>query len=210
MLNLPNVTLIALGSTNIIGMINALEKSQKGIKWGAIKLITEIQCNTIDQWNRAIVFDLRHFVDTEFCMLVHPDGFVVHPESWKEEFLNYDYIGAPWPLPTDPFSYRTPDGEIVRVGNSVSIRSKALLELPYQMEVAWRSYFGNTHEDGFLTCHNRRIFQHMGARYAPIEVAKYFSRELDIPENEDVEFPFAFHLHDTQPGRNIRYKNLVI
>ena len=210
MLELPNVTLIAFGSTNIEGMYNALQRSQEGIKWGAVKLITEIQCNTIDEWNHAIVFNLRHFVDTPFCMLIHPDGFVVNPESWRSEFLNYDYIGAPWPLPTDDYSYRTPDGEIVRVGNSVSIRSKDLLELPYALEVAWRPYYGNTNEDGFLTCHNRRLFQHFGARYAPLEIAKYFSRELDIPENADVENPFAFHMHDTNPGRNEKYRALMV
>jgi len=209
MLKLPNVTLIALGSTNILGMVNALEYSSRNIEWGAVKLVTEIKCNSIDEWNHAIVFDLRRYVDTDFCMLVHPDGFVVNPESWRDEFLNYDYIGAPWPLPTDDYSYRTPDGEIVRVGNSVSIRSKALLELPYQTEVAWRTYFGNTNEDGFLTCHNRRLFQHFGARYAPIEVAKYFSREMEIPENQDVDKPFAFHTHDTKIGRNEQYKHLI-
>ncbi len=209
MLELPQVTLIALGSVNIIGMANALEYSSKNIKWGAVKLI-ELNCPTIDDWNKAIVFELYKYVDTPFCMLIHPDGFVVNPNSWRDEFLNYDYIGAPWPLPSDNFSYRTPDGELVRVGNSVSIRSKALLELPYKMEVAWRAYFGNTNEDGFLTCHNRRLFQHMGAKFAPIEVAKHFSREMDIPENIDVESPFAFHMHDTQPGRNEQYRELMI
>jgi hypothetical protein len=210
MLQLPNVTLIALGSTNVLGMANALERSSRDIKWGAVKLITEVQCNSIDEWNHAIVFELRKFVDTDFCMLVHPDGFVVNADSWRPEFLNYDYIGAPWPLPSDDYSYRTPDGEIVRVGNSVSIRSKEMLHLPYQLEVVWRSYFGNTNEDGFLTCHNRRLFQHYGARYAPIEVAKYFSREMDIPENADVESPFAFHMADNYPGRNEKYRALMI
>ncbi len=209
MLELPDVTLIAVGSINVIGMANALEHSSRNIKWGAIKLITEIHCNNIDEWSHAIIFDLRKYVDTKFCMLVHPDGFVVNADSWRPEFLDYDYIGAPWPLPNDDYSYRTPDGEIVRVGNSVSIRSKEMLELPYQLELAWKPYFGNYNEDGFLTCHNRRLFQHFGARFAPIEVAKYFSRELDLPENADVEKPFAFHLHDTKIGRNQEYKHLV-
>ena len=43
MLELPQVTLIALGTKNVEGMYNALQQSQKGIKWGAVKLITEIQ-----------------------------------------------------------------------------------------------------------------------------------------------------------------------
>lgn len=205
MLEIPNCTLVALGTRDIEGMYSALDKSQQGIKWGAVKLITEIPCPTMDDWNKAIIYDLRRFIETEFCMLVHPDGFVVNPESWRPEFLDYDYIGAPWPLPTDDYSYRTPDGEIVRVGNSVSIRSKKMLNLPFDLEFAWRSYFGNTHEDGFLTCHNRRILQHFGCRFASIEVAKWFSRELDIPENADVENPFAFHLHKMNPGRNVQY-----
>lgn len=210
MIKIPNCTLVALTTVNIPAHIVALENSCKGIEWGAVKLITELPIKNIDEWNHAIVFDLRKFIDTEFCMLIHADGFVVNPDSWRPEFLNYDFIGAPWPLPVDPFSYRTPDGEIVRVGNSVSIRSKNMLELPYQLEVVWRPYYGNTNEDGFLTCHNRRLFQHWGARYAPIEVAKHFSRELDIPENADVDRPFAFHMADNYPGRNEQYKNLMI
>ncbi len=209
MLELPNVTLIAITSRDVISHYNALEYSSRNIKWGAVKLVTDIPIGSIDDWNRAIIFDLRKYVDTDFCMLVHGDGFVVNPESWNPDWLNYDYIGAPWPLPSDDYSYRTPDGEIVRVGNSVSIRSREMLHLPYQLEVAWRSYFGNTNEDGFLTCHNRRLFQHYGARYAPIEVAKYFSREMDIPENSDVDKPFAFHMADNHAGRNEQYRSLM-
>lgn len=210
MLNLYNVTLIAYGSTNLEGMYRALEYSQKGIKWGDVKMVTpKPEILSIDDWNKAIIYDLRNHVDTDYCMLIHPDGFVVHPESWRPEFLDYDFIGSPWPLPTDNYSYRTPDGEIVRVGNSVSIRSRKILHLPYELEFAWRPYFGNTHEDGFLTCHNRRLLQHFGCRFADIEVARYFGRELDIPENQDIEDPFCFHLHDTMVGRNVKYRDLV-
>ncbi len=210
MLKLPNVTLVAVTTIDIAAHVVAIEQSCKDIEWGDVKLITDLPIKNIDDWNRAIVFDLRKYIETDFCMLIHADGFVVNAQSWRDEFLNYDFIGAPWPLPVDNYSYRTPDGEIVRVGNSVSLRSKEMLHLPYQLEVIWKPYFGNTNEDGFLTVHNRRLFQHYGARYAPIEVAKWFSRELDIPENQDVENPFAFHMADNYPGRNEKYKNLMI
>lgn len=210
MLKLPNITLVALGSHRYIeGMYRALDHSRRDIEWGDVKMITSIDCKSIDEWNKAIIYELRNFIETDYCMLIHPDGFVVHPESWRDEFLNFDYIGAPWPIPTDDYSYRTPDGEIVRVGNSVSIRSRKILNLPYELEFAWRPYYGNTNEDGFLTCHNRRILQHFGCKFAPIETAKWFGRELDIPENREVESPFSFHLHDTVPGRNEKYKSLV-
>lgn len=209
MISLPQVTLIAFGSTSVSEMSKALEYSRQGIEFGAVKLITEVPCNGIDEWNKNIIYRLREFVDTDYCILIHADGFIVNPEMWRDEFLNYDYIGAPWPLPIDPYSYRTPDGEIVRVGNSVSLRSRKILNLPYELEMAWRPYYGNTNEDGFITCHNRRLLQHFGCKFAPIEVAKHFSRELDIPENADVEFPFAFHMADNNPGRNIIYSHLI-
>lgn len=212
MIKLPQVTLIALGSKNIEGMYRALEYSKQGIEWGDVKLITEIECKTIDEWNKTIIYDLRKFVETEFCLLVHPDSAVVHPESWNPDWLNYDYIGAPWPLPTDDYSYRTPDGEIVRVGNSVSLRSQKMLNLPYELEMTWRPYYGNTNEDGFLTCHNRRLLQHFGCKFAPIEVAKYFSREMEIPENQDVDKPFCIHMPDNSEnwGRNAQYRSLLL
>jgi len=210
MLELPNVTLIAFGTKNIEGMYRALQYSQQGINFGAVKLITQITCNSIDEWNKAIIFNLKDFVDTDYCLLIHPDGFVVHPEEWRDEWLNYDYIGSPWPMPADNYSYRTPDGEIVRVGNSVSLRSRKILNLPSELEFSWRPYFGNTNEDGFLTCHNRRLLQHFGCRFADIDVAKHFGRELDLPENEDIENTFVFHMHDTNPGRNEKYRDLMI
>ena len=130
--------------------------------------------------------------DTDFAMLIHADGFPINSKAWRDDFLDYDYIGAPWPLPTDDYSYRTPAGELVRVGNSVSLRSKRLLQLPGQLGLGWKSYCGNTNEDGFLCVHNRDILKANGVRFAPLEVAKYFSREHPIPENEGIE-TFAFH-----------------
>lgn len=209
MLNLPQVTLVALGSKNIEGMFRALEYSSRKISFGSVKLITEIECKTIDEWNHAIIYDLRKYIDTPFCLLVHPDGFVVNPESWLDEFLRWDYVGAPWPYPKDSYSYRDGAGNVVRVGNSVSLRSQKILNLPYELEFLWRSYYGNTNEDGFLCCHNRIELEYHGVKFAPIEVAKYFSRELDIPENADVDKPFCFHMHDIHPGRNEEFRYLL-
>lgn len=188
----------------------AIKHSSQEIEFGAIKFVSELPLRSVSDWSKAVIYDLWRYVDTEFCILVQGDGFIVNPESWRDEFLQYDYIGAPWPLPTDNYSYRTPDGEIVRVGNGgTSLRSRRLLTLPFELEFAWRPYFGNTHEDGFLCCHNRRLLQHYGIRFAPIEVAKWFSREIDIPENADVDKPFAFQLHDVHPGRNEEFRHLI-
>ena len=41
--------------------------------------------------------DLNNYVVSEFALLIQHDGHIVNPTKWKDEFFNYDYIGAPWP-----------------------------------------------------------------------------------------------------------------
>jgi hypothetical protein len=195
MLQLPNVTLIALTGKDILPHLEAIQKSCEGIEWGDVKLIYQPTIRNIDDWNYKIIYELHSYVDTEFAMLIHADGYVINPHLWKPKFLDYDYIGAPWPLPRDNYSYRTPTGELIRVGNSVSIRSKRLLELPKKLNLEWKSYYGNTNEDGFLNVHNRDTLRHAGCKFAPLEVACYFSKEHEIEENKGVE-TFAFHTVD--------------
>lgn len=192
MIKIPKVTLIAYGSHHYAeAQQKALDLSCEGIKWGAVKNIIDDDCTNIDEWNKAIIYKLKDHVHTQFCLLIHPDGYVINPEMWTNRWLKYDYIGAPWPLPKDNFSYRDELGNLVRVGNSVSLRSKKLLDLIAQRD--WKSYYGNTNEDGFICCHNRKWLESKGCKFAPISVAKYFSKEYTIPENVNIKETFAFH-----------------
>jgi hypothetical protein len=189
-LQLPNVTLICLTNKDFKGHLKAFEESTRDIDFGGAKIIFDFTCNTIDEWNRKIIYELPNYIDTEFALLIHADGYVIRPDLWRDEFLNYSYIGAPWPLPNDDYSYRDSMGNIQRVGNSVSIRSKKLMELIRTRE--WKSYYGNTNEDGFICCHHRTWLEASGCSFAPLEVAKHFSKEHEIPENVGLE-TFAFH-----------------
>jgi Protein of unknown function (DUF5672) len=192
MLKLPDVTLIALTNKNIPEHEYAIERSCEGIEFGAVKLIVDYKCTSIDEWNRKIIYELWKYVNTSHALLIHADGYVINPELWNPDWLNYDYIGAPWPLPTDDFSYRTPTGELIRVGNSVSLRSKELMQAPWLYNFEWKSYYGNTNEDGFLCVHNKDRLEELGCVFAPIDVAKHFSKEHDLPENVGLK-TFAFH-----------------
>lgn len=192
MLELPNVTLIALTNKDFDGHKRALEESSKDIEWGAKKIIWDENIKSIDDWNYKIIYELHNYVQTDFAFLFHADGYPINASAWRDEFLEYDYIGAPWPLPTDDYSYLDDRGRLTRVGNSVSLRSRRLLQSPSKLGLGWKSYYGNTNEDGFLCCHNKSILENEGLKFASIEVAKYFSREHSIPENEGIE-TFAFH-----------------
>lgn len=193
-LQLPNVTLICLTGINYKTdeHAEAIRKSCEGIDFGDVKLIQLSVIVDVDSWNKAVIYELYKYVDTAFCLFIHHDGYVINPELWNDNWLDYDYIGAPWPLPMDDYSYRTPEGELIRVGNSVGLRSKEILEAPTELGLEWRSYYGNTNEDGFLTVHNRKILEDNGIVFAPLEVAKYFSKEHEIAENEGLS-TFIFH-----------------
>ncbi len=202
-INLPQVTLIAYTGRDIDAHKKALDYSCRGINFGAVKLI-EKHSETIDDWNKAIVYDLGDYVDTEFALLIHQDGFVVNPEMWNNDWLNYDYAGSPWPMPQDDYSYRDVNGTIQRVGNSVGLRSKKLLDLPKKLNMEWKSYYGNTNEDGFISVHNRHLFEQQGCKFMPFEEAIYFARETPLPENYYLE-PFMFHRY---AGTNANYPKL--
>lgn len=207
MLNLPNVTLVAMTSVKIPQTIKALLYSCRGINFGKVKLISDIKpdelpdgiiheytekMSNIDEWNHDIIYKLGKHIDTEFAMLIHDDGFIINPQCWRDEFLEYDYIGAPWPMPTDDFSYRDINGEIIRVGNSVSLRSKKLIDLAPKLNLEWKSFHGFYNEDGFICVNYRHIYKEHGMKFADLDVAKYFSHEIQIPETIGIT-PFAFH-----------------
>ena len=218
MLNLKNVTLIALTSIKLEKTVKALEYSCRGINYGKVKLVSHEKpinlpefiihetcpkMSNIDEWNYAAIYELPKHVDTEFAMLIHDDGFVVNPESWRDEFLEYDYIGAPYPLPQDNFSYRDINGDLIRVGNSVSLRSKRLLDLPVDLGLEWKSFHGYYNEDGYICVNYRHKYLEHSMKFADINIAKYFSHEMMIPEIQGIK-PFAFHRHY---GTNAIYPN---
>ena len=223
MTELSDVTLISVDTTdNLDGTLKGIYTSMMGINFGAVKLITtkeQIKKNTdlkeegitleepvrdiknYNDYNYYVIYCLHNHVETSHCLLVQPDGFVLFPDKWDDEWLKYDYIGAPWPLVKD--SYIDPFGNQHQVGNGgFSLRSKKLLEVPTKVEVPWETNNSdfywmppgvvNYHEDGNICVHNRHIFVEQGCEFAPVDVAVGFSQENRIPECEGIT-PFGFH-----------------
>lgn len=188
-LQLPNVTLVAVSDINISEHFEALQKSCEGIQWGAVLLLTPT-LGSIDAWNKYIIYELPNYVSTDFALLIHADGYVIRPDLWRNDFLSYDYVGAPFPLPTDDYSYRDSTGALVRVGNSVSLRSKKLMDLVATRPMEY--HYGNNNEDGQICCWERNWLEEQGCKFAPLEVAVHFSKEHEIAENVGIE-TFAFH-----------------
>ena len=157
-LQLPNVTLAAMDSVRVRASVKALEYSMKDIDFGEVLIITHrkplflpkgIQyrhidkLKNIDAFNYNMIYKIHEYIHTDYMLLVHYDGFVVNPDMWRDEFLDYDYIGSPFPLPKDDFSYRDAGGNICRVGNSVSIRHLFEAEGMRYAPLEVAKYFGH-------------------------------------------------------------------
>jgi hypothetical protein len=205
MKELDNVTIISVTGVRGKQTLRAIEYSTEKIKFKYKKLLTpenlkssdveiiKINPISLEEYSKFIVYDLYKYIDTDYALIIQEDGFIINPDCWTDDFLNYDYIGAPWILPLDDFSYRDAFGNIVRVGNGgFSLRSKKLLSIADELNIPWKSYYVFYNEDGFIACHNRHIYEHEGCKFAPLEIAVNFSKELEIPENVGIK-TFGIH-----------------
>jgi len=209
-LKLNEVTLVAVACTKINQTIDALNYSQKDITFAdvclfthselvidqKIKVIKIKELKSIKDWSKFVIFELNNFIKTKFILLIHWDGFIVNPKSWSDEFLNYDFIGSPWPKfeKVYPKLARQFSDNKFRVGNSVSIRSKNFLETPAKINLKWDSdsKISNFHEDGYICVQKREELEKNGIKFAPFKIACKFGREYTFEENLNIN-PFVFH-----------------
>jgi hypothetical protein len=216
-IQLPNVTLVCISGVNIFHSIFALWRSSRKIQFSSVKLISnkrprilppqiifeksvDTELDSIDEYNRYVIYKLWRHIETEHCLIVQADGYVLNPTLWKPEFLEFDYIGAPWPIKDD--AYIDPFGNHQRVGNGgFSLRSKKLLTVPSSTEVPWEVNFGNFYrhegaglysEDGNICVHNRHIYEAHGCRWPDVSLALEFSVESRVTEYKGAA-TFGFH-----------------
>ena len=172
---LKQVTLVAITSVKLYETVRAMQYSMRGIEFGDVVLLSDkrpfylpktIRHETIrhlgnvDDYSHFCVYALANHIKTDYALIVHHDGFVVNPRAWRTEFLKYDYVGSPWPLPKDSVRYRDPSGNIVRVGNGVSLRSRKILELPSVEQLPWeKTDSGDHNEDCYLCCKERFLLE---------------------------------------------------
>ena len=215
MLELNNVTIVAVACIRPEKALAAIKYSMSNINFNKSILLTDSNISdtsvniikipklNYEEYNKFIVFELWKYIDTSHCLIVQDDGFVIDYSIWNNDWLDYDYIGAPFNLPHDEISYRDDNKNIVRVGNGgFSLRSKKLLKLASDLNMEWKSYFGYYNEDGWFCCHNRSIYESNNCKWAPLEVAIHFSREAELPENQNIS-TFGFH------GKFSKYASLI-
>lgn len=221
-----NVTLVCVAGVQIRKALFALVISALRLRFGKIVFVTprikplkigkfsiekpiDSKLDSLIEYNKYILYKLIHHVSTAHCLLIQADGYVTNGKLWRDEFLDYDYIGAPWPIEEN--RYVDPFGTHQRVGNGgFSLRSKKLLQTPQVIEIPWEVNEGSFYkhfnqqaysEDGNICVHNRHIFESVGCKFAPIEIAITFSHELDLPDLKSKE-TFGFHRYKPKKYRD--------
>ena len=204
MLNLSNTTLFAFTGLDeeehLDKTLNALLNSSKGITFGAIKMISPriydnkdiefVQIEPMDHigYSRFFVEDLVNHVDTDYCISVQWDGGIINPDCWSDEFLKYDYIGAPWPN----VKYY-----VNRVGNGgFALRSRKFLEVSAELEYhPMHPEYKCAPEDWFLCVKNYGYMIQRGIKFPDPYVAARFS--VEHPLNERLFFRDIFSSYNT-------------
>lgn len=214
MIDLPDVTLLAIDTIQPARAVRALRYSMRELRFKKVKLISNaapfnlrgdidlgvIEPLTFSEYSTFCLKKLSGYVDTAYCLLAQADGFVLNPHLWSESFLAYDYIGAPWP-PDAPWINGRQD---VRVGNGgFSLRSKKLLEACTLPEVN-----PGGHEDVNISFYNRVHMDRLGIKFAPVSVALRFSLEINLPELGETR-PFTqYPPADTSKAFGFHNKNI--
>lgn len=144
-----------------------------------------------DDYSNLILHNLhdkfKNFIT--HVLIVQTDGFIVNTNGWKKEFLDYDYIGAPWEY--HPCSYEPPHPESTPdncVGNGgFSIRSIKLIKTVHKL-ITEKKYPKLTPEDLFICRTLKPELDQLGIKFAPEHLAIKFSCE-----NRPYRNQFGFH-----------------
>ncbi len=174
---LPNVTLITFDCINLKTTKVAADICEKEFSFGAVKILSSIPDSDprviqvpeiLNDWQKYSEFYISEFakhVETEYALCFHPDSFIANPSAWEDEFLTYDYIGAPW--------YHL--GKTHVGGGGFSIRSKRLLDY---ISKNYKKIGGKFHPEDLWICETARPFlEKEDMTFAPVEVAERFSIE---------------------------------
>lgn len=192
-LNLKNITLLSFNCVKPEQSVKALLYSSKNIQFAEMILVSNTKPDMLPKNIKFVKTNLTthslasrftyeilpDLIQTKYCLMIHDDGFVINPHLWSDDFLQYDYIGAPW----------KDFGQINRVGNGgFVLRSYKFMQLTRNIK------YLNTHDDTEQTNNYYHYYTKCGCKYAPVDVAMRFSLESKIPECEyNLENCFGFH-----------------
>ncbi len=139
------------------------EFAQKLVRNPALRLVEIERLGSSAAYSDFMLQKLGGLIATSHALIVQWDGHIIDAARWRDELLDYDYVGASWPQFDDGFN----------VGNGgFSLRSRRLLEACADPE------FEPHHPEDLAICRtNRTLLEGKGMVFAGTELANAFSAE---------------------------------
>jgi len=214
-----SLTIVSIyGSSDGSEAIHAISKSLAELPGSHGMLISVSKPSGLPsyiQWVRILPMDYRHyslfvmfslhnFISSDFCLIVQQDGWVLNGENWRDEFFDFDYIGAPCHAAfvgnqlISNFQWVDNPSAVVIQNGGFSLRSLKLLKAPSQLGAMY--YFSDKlvlqNEDVQLTGIFKTVLESNGIKFAPVALAKLFSLEyVGRNFNDDISFGNLFGIH---------------
>jgi Protein of unknown function (DUF5672) len=130
-------------------------------------------------WSKFHWHGIHHHIHTSHVLTIQWDSWVIDPRAWKDEFLKYDVVGAPWWYEENNVG-----------GLGFGLRSRRLLDYLSEHE---RGYPINTDFDDDLICRRYRpALEREGFTWAPTPLAFDFAFECIRPPSV-LQRHFGFH-----------------
>jgi hypothetical protein len=198
MKRLQKVTLFGLDCVDIDRLIKAADICAKNFEFAEIKLLSSIASDnknvvkiepitSVRQYSKFVLKKMNDYIDTDFALIIQHDGFILNSEAWDDEYLNYDYIGAPLLI----------DGKLIVGNGGFCLRSKKLLSIlqadpNIRIEETPSHQYGEN-EDWIISVIKREYLECLGVKFAPVELAHKFSFEKNKEYGAKWNGQFGFH-----------------
>lgn len=202
---LPQVTLCCVDTRTPELALYAMRRSMQALDFGhcvllstaaarslplqGIELIEIPPIASIDAYSRLVLKELHPLVRTSHILLIQWDGFVRDAKLWSDDFLAWDYIGAPWVC-----------GDLAgQVGNGgFSLRSRRLMHA-----LQSDGFPAHNPEDVCLAVTHKQALSQQGIRIADLPTAQRFACERG-PWREAFGFHAMFNLPHVLPPDELR------
>lgn len=206
-LHLPEITLFAASSKALSATTLALRKCLAQLRPADAILFSDVQptaeetngfrfvrthrMDSREDYSKFILKELVSHIRTDFALCIQWDGYVLNAQNWSDDFLDVDYIGAPWP------HFR--DGHAVGNGG-FSLRSRRLLKACADERM------GKNEAEDVAICRKARpwLESDYGIRFADAELAQRFSYERTAPSGDEFGFHGVFNMMDIMPRSEYR------
>lgn len=166
-----------------------------------IDIIQIPSIKSIEDYSKFMCLELHKYISTEKVITIQTDGYVLNPQAWLDEFLEYDYIGAPWTVGYNKHPDFPDCVEATTVGNGgFSLRSKKLCKAVAKLILEGNYKY---HPEDLAICRGIRPYlDALRFKFAPREVACKWAAEDNIYQEQ-----FGFHGRITMGINKIPYLN---